>query len=477
MSGVDILARGVAARARDAVAAASRHNRLLRAAEAAAGRNPVVLRAWLAAPAYAPGAAYAVGQVVAHGGNWYMCGLAGTAPATGGGPTTTTSGQYVADGATSLYWTFLGGARAADPADGAPVVSVVTTNPSLGATWAPISQPGAYTVRGAATAPLRTNFWSLASFEAKAGVPMCAGASVAFVCDGDKVALFIPAGSAQVRVIVDGRYLMPGSHAAGGQDQWLVIDWSASTGRRLRHYELETGKSGSYFGGVQTSTAAVVSAGGGGATPRMVLIGDSYNAGSSYGPWLAGGSIAQLLAKRLGWRDTWNLSAGGTGYCHASAAGFLTYGQRVPQALALLPDVLVLMGSTNDVSYAPAAVQAATLVALRAIRAGTAAPVIVIGVPSINLPGAAATEAAVAAAVAQHADPLTFYVPICGATPPWVLGSWNNAAGVPAGTANAGFYVAADGVHPPEIGCDYYAQRIEQAIRSTVLPALAAIGG
>lgn len=473
MSGADLLARGMAARTRDAIAGVGRHGRLLRAAEAAAGRNPVVLRPWLAAPAYAPGTAYAVGQVVAHGGNWYMCGLAGTAPATGSGPTTTASGQYVADGSSSLYWTFLGGARAADPADGAPVVTTATSNPALGATWAPVNHPGAYAVRGAAASPLRTNFWSLASFEAKAGMPMCAGASVSFACDGDKVALFIPAGSAQVRVIVDGRYIMPGSHAVGGQDHWLLIDWSASSGRRLRHYEFETGKSASYFGGVQTSASAIVSGVGGG-TPRMVVIGDSYNAGSSYGPWLAGGSIAQLLAKRLGWRDCWNLSVGGTGYCNSSASGFVTYGQRVPHALSLSPDVVLLMGSTNDVGYAPAAVQAATLATLRTIRAGTPAPVIVVGVPSINLAGAGATEAAIAAAVAQHGDPLTFFVPICGAAPPWVLGGWNNGSGVPAGSANAGFYVAADNVHPPEIGFDYYAQRIEQAIRSAVLPALSA---
>ena len=476
MSGVDVVARGLAAQGRAAAAASARHANLLRAAGAALGRNPVVERPWLAAPAYTPGAAYAVGQVVAHGGNWYLCGLAGTAPLSGTGPTTSTNSQYVADGAGGLYWTFLGGARVADPGDGAPMVTAVTSNPSLGATWTPAAHPGAFTLRGATASPLRSNFWSLTSFEAKAGAPMCVGASVSFTCDGEKVALFIPAGSAQVRVIVDGRYLMPGSHVAGGQDQWLVIDWSASTGRRSRHYELETGKSASQFGGVQTGATATVSADGGGA-PRLAVIGDSYNAGSSYGPWLAGGSIAQLLAKRLGWRDCWNLSVGGTGYCNASAASFRTYGQRAAQALALAPDALMLMGSTNDVGYAPAAVQAAVLATLRTLRAGSAAPIIVVGVPSINLPGAAAMEEAIAAAVAQAGDPLTFFVPICGATPPWVVGAWNNASGVPAGVANAGFYVAADNVHPPEIGFGYHAERIEQAIRTAVLPALSVFPG
>jgi lysophospholipase L1-like esterase len=473
MSARDLVARGLAAQAREAVGAANRHARLLRAADAAAGRNPVVLPPWLAPPAYAPGTAYAPGQVVANNGSWYMCGIPGTSPASGGGPATTSSGQYVPDGASALYWTYLGGARAADPGDGAPAVSVVTSNPALGANWLPVSLPGAYAVRGAAPAPLRASFWSLASFEAKPGAAMCAGASVAFTCDGDKVALFLPSNSAQVRVIVDGRYLAPGSHVVAGQDEWLVIDWTASSGRRLRHYELETGKSASLFGCAQAGMSAVVSAGGD-LGPRMVVIGDSYNAGSSYGPWLAGGSIAQLLAKRLGWRDAWNLSVGGTGYCNASVSTFSTFGQRVPQALALAPDVIVLMGSSNDVGYPPAAVQEAVAATLRALRAGTAAPIVVVGIPSINLPGAAATETAIAAAVTQAGDPLAFFVPVCGATPPWVLGAWNNAAGVPAGVNNAGLYVAADNVHPPEIGFDYYAGRIEQAIRTTMLPALAA---
>ncbi len=473
MSGVDLVARGVAMRARVAGQASDRHGRLLRAAVAAEGRNPVVLPPWLAAPAYAPGTAYAVGQVVANAGQWYLCGLAGTSPASGGGPVAVNDGQYVADGAGGLYWANLGGARTADPADGAPAVSLVSSNPSLGANWPPVVYPQSYHVCGGVPAPYRTNFWSFTTFEAKAGTAMSAGVTVSFACDGDRVAIFVPANAAQVRVIVDGRYLMPGSFVVSAADQWLVIDWTASSGRRLRRYEVETGKSISYFGYVQAPQTAIVSASGAGA-PRMVMIGDSYNAGSSYGPWLAGGTIAQLLGKRLGWRDVWNLSVGGTGYLNPGAASFHTFAQRVTQALALSPDIVVLMGSTNDVDHPPAAVTAAVLATLRAIRAGTPAPIVVVGVPSINVVGAAATEAAIAAGVAQAGDPLAFFVPICAANPPWVLGSWNNASGVPAGTVNGGLYVAADNVHPPEIGFDHYAQRIEQAIRASVLPALAA---
>lgn len=154
------------------------------------------------------------------------------------------------------------------------------------------------------------------------------------------------------------------------------------------------------------------------------------------------------------------------------AAGFYTFGERVAQALALSPDVVLLMGSSNDTGYPPATVQAAVTATLRAIRAGTRAPIVVVGVPAINLAGVAATEAAVAAGVAAADDPLAFFVPVSGASPPWVTGSWNNA-GAPPGVANAGYYVAADAVHPPEMGFDHYAARLERAIRAEVLPVLA----
>ena len=474
MSGRDLVARGLAMRTHAALGTAGRHGRLLRASADAYNRSAAVLPPWLAAPAYAPSTAYAPGQVVANGGGWYMCGIGGTTPPTGGGPATTGTGQYVPDGASPVYWAYLGGARTADPGDGAPAISVVTANPALGANWLPSLYPAAYAVRGATPTAYRDTFWSLSSFEAKPGVAVCAGAAVAFACDADRLALFLPANSAQVRLLVDGRYLKPGSHVVAGQDQWMVIDWTGSSGKRLRQYELEVGKSAALFGCVQTPTSAIVTAGSSDG-PRMVVIGDSYNAGSSYGPWLAGGSIAHLLGKRLGWRDVWNLSVGGTGYCNASASTFSTFGERVGAALALNPDIIMVMGSSNDIGYAPGAVQAAVLATVRAIRAGTAAPIVVVGVPSINLAGLDLIEAAVAAGVAQAADSLTFFVPITGAAPPWVLGPWNNGAGVPAGTSNAALYVAADGVHPPEIGFDYYAQRIEQAIRAAVLPGLAGI--
>ncbi len=472
MSGPDLIARGLAVQARATQRAAARHARLLRAADSAQGRNPATAPPWLAPPAYAPGSAYAPGQVVAHAGAWYMCGIGGVAPATGPGPTGRHHGQYLPDGTGGLYWTCLGGARHPDAADGAPVVTLLTSNPALGANWLPALVPGAYAVRGARPVPLRTSFWSLETLEAKPDMMTCAGASVAFDSDADRLALFLPANSAQLRVLVEERYLHPGSIVIGGQDQWLMIDWTMSSGRRMRRYELETGKSAAQFGCAQTGSSAMVTAAPA-SDPRLVVIGDSYNAGSSYGPWLAGGSIAQLLGKRLGWRDTWNLSVGGTGYCN-TGAGLRTFGDRVPQVLALRPDAVLVMGSTNDVGYSPATVEAAAVAMLRALRGGTPAPIIVVGVPSINLPGARATEQALAAAVAAIADPLTFFVPVTTATPPWVLGSWNNAVGVPSGTANAALYIAGDDVHPPEIGYDYYAQRIEQAIRAQVLPALAA---
>ena len=472
---MDYAARDAAEQALRFSRRANRMQRLISSAHAAEKRNPMILPAWLAPAAYADATAYGVGEVVSNAGRWYMCGVAGTAPA-GGAPTQVDTAQYMRAVASGPYWTYLSGAQNVDPGDGAPTVNLVSSNPNLGINWHPVTYPSAFRVRGAAPTVHRSTMWSLVAFQAKAGTPMCCGASVSFQSDESKLAIMLPASGQQYRLLIDGRYVRPGSWVVSGGDSWLIVDWTATSGRRLRTYEVETGKSASYFGHVQTSTTATVSASRVD-EPRMVVLSDSYNAGSSYGPWLAGGSIAQLLAKRLGWRDAWNLSVGGTGYINPGPGSFYTYLERVPQVLALNPDAILIMGSTNDIDHTPANVTAAVSQTLRRLRAGTTAPIIVAGMAPLNSANVVPTEAAIALAVAQFGDPHAFFIPIATDTMPWLLGPWNNST-APSNTAgvvrvkNDALYLAGDNTHPPEIGFDYYAQRIEQAVRSSILPTL-----
>ncbi len=137
---------------------------------------------------------------------------------------------------------------------------------------------------------------------------------------------------------------------------------------------------------------------------RAVFISDSILAGSGFGPFIAGGSVAQRVAGALGWTDLWDFAIGGTGYVNPGG-GCVTFGQRVAEALTRAPDVWVFMGSGNGAAHPPAEITAAALAAFRAIcSGGSTAPVIVLGVwPKDGTAGA--IEAAIKAAFDAWADP------------------------------------------------------------------------
>jgi hypothetical protein len=125
-------------------------------------------------------------------------------------------------------------------------------------------------------------------------------------------------------------------------------------------------------------------------------------------------------------------------------------------------------------------VTAAVTAGLQAIRAGgSTAPIVVFGLWSLS--GALATEQAVQAGVSAFVDPLgkTFFIPIYQDPAfSWITGSWNYSGGAWNGSAanttavNSGAYVSIDGIHPPDPGADYLANRMVRALNTNVLPLL-----
>ncbi len=467
--------------------AISLREKLQRASQAAAVSNPVTAAPWLVPPAYSASTAYAVGQVVSNGGNWYMCGIAGTSPSSGTGPTTTTSGQYIQDATSGLYWTYLGGAQIAASDPQAPAVSLVTSNPFLAQSYLPLYFPNRFRIFGAYPTALRTNLWELKAFNYVSGAATCCGAAVGFGTDSAKVAIQLPSNGAQYRVIVDGRYLTPSGYVIGGSDSWAIIDWTSSSGKRPRTYRVETNKSVSYFGGVSVLADASVWAEEDAAAIKSVYLSDSYGAGSNYGPFLGGGSLPAQVGKLLGIADMWNMSTGGTGDIATNGGAAYSFAQRIAdtanKATIAAADVIFMQGSTNDQGSTQTAITAARLANLQALRAANpVAAIIVVGVPSINLTSvtsnAAQIEAAVQSAVSTFNDRRTTFIPLATDTPPWVMGTWNNTstpgatAGSTGGGNNAGFYIGGDNIHPPEIGTGYYARRIANAVRTLVIPNL-----
>ena len=457
--------------------------RMRNAAHRAFVSNPVTSRPWVAPAAYTNSTALRLGQIVSANGNWYVVVIAGTTNASGTGPTSTTAHPLVTDGTVSFA--YIGGAVSADAGEGAPTLSIVTTNPALGLNWYPVGFPNTYRVRGGTPAAYLTNYYQISTFQGSSGVNHCQSATVSTCCDDSKVALFLPANSS-CRVIVDGRYLQPGNYNVS-VDSWLIIDWTATTGRKVRTYEVECFKSTltvttpCYFGYIQTAVTAQAYAPNDGGDVRMVMIGDSYLAGSAYGPWLAGGSIPALIAKRLGFSDCWNYGIGGTGYLAVGAGPYYTYEQRLAQAAALNPDVLFVMGSVNDKAQSAGAITAAVTSFIRAARASLpTTPIVVVGCQPIDSYGvmtptnsgftAAQIEAEISAGVTAAADSRTVFIPMATVTPPWVCGTWNNGSLGMSGTpVNTAYYVAGDGVHPPEMGTQGYAARIAQETRRLLI--------
>ncbi|MEW2289388.1 SGNH/GDSL hydrolase family protein [Streptomyces sp. NPDC047841] len=175
---------------------------------------------------------------------------------------------------------------------------------------------------------------------------------------------------------------------------------------------------------------------------RLYVLGDSLAGGSSQGGKGSHG-WPSLVAEQLGL--TLRLDAkGGTGYTTGGRQeGGRPYTQRIKQAIAAKPDVVVVEGSRNDSS--PTKTRAAAVDTLRRLRAGLPhARILVIGpIYSFRRPiGSHPIDEAVSAAAEKfnlpHLSP--------------VHRGWF--------TGSAHQYIGSDGVHPTDAGHAYLAKRI-----------------
>lgn len=466
--------------------------KLRRLSRAAQGRNPIELPPWSLPPAWVASTAYTQGQVVSNGGYWFVNAIAGTS-AGSGGPTNLTTGDAITDG--TAGWSLLGAADAAAADAMAPTYSVTSSNPRFttlpqvwdfgtgGGNWATgqvPTPPAPFRVYGGVAA-LETGtsvgLWPSVFDDASGSTVKGRGSSIAFMTDAPKFALRYTSGSPGFGVLIDGRSYSIGATAILSGTQWHIFDFTTVGGRKPRLVQVSGGKDSFTLMGVNTSNNDLVW------TPptqddvRAVFISDSILAGSSYGPFLPGRMIPNIVGQLLGWSDPWNLSAGATGWISTAGGTKYTYGQRIAQGLALSPDLWVFMGSRNDIGQSSASITAAVLAGLQAVRAGSQAPIIVFGVPmgktAGDASGTATVETAIAAGVTQFADPIgkSFFVPVQNDTPlPWITGTWSD--GVRANLANAAFYIGGDNIHPVDGGTHYLAKRMAREVRIRVLPNL-----
>jgi lysophospholipase L1-like esterase len=454
--------------------------KLRRLARTAALTNPLTTTPWTVDAAWTASTAYIQGQVVANGGSLYIALNSGTSAASGG-PSGASSGGVITDN--TMQWSYLGGPQSTANDAQAPVVTTATATfapAGLANYLNPQTLPGCYRVYGGYAVNYSTNYWRLYAFNAASGTPFARGVSIGFETDAPKFAIGTSAPSSIFRIIIDGRYYSYSTIVgASGTPNWIVFDFGSTTQRKTRSIVVEYANSPTdppSFAGVAVSANDMVFAPAPCDDVRAIFISDSILAGSSYGPFLPGGTVPQQVGKLLGWSDPWSMSVGGSGYVNTGGGNY-NFLQRIADvgnlATITSADIVILMGSINDIGQS--GVASAVTAALKTVRSANAkAPIVVAGLWSINNPGLSAAEAAVQAGVAAFDDPVarTFFIPLAGASPlPVITGSWNNAADT--SSTNSTMYVSGDGTHPPDIGSAYLSQWLARAIRSNVLPLLA----
>lgn len=368
---------------------------------------------------------------------------------------------------------------------GTPTAQGSTSGSGTAATFTVrFSQPLAARFRGCYPAGTYSSIHTqVATFQATAGAASIAQhTAIEFWSDTPRLYFRLANGAdSRLCVIVDGvRYNHDALDASAAANNYYLLDFTASSGKKWRLWRIE-GISLDKFSQIAIDSTSQLVASDDANRVRAVCISDSIFAGSGYGPFVPGNTVTLRLGHELGWNDVWSFTQGGTGYVNRGTnAGVTTdkYGYRIAEALALTPDIWVLMGSTNDIGQS--GITAAVTAVIQAIRnGGSTAPIIVLGLWPKNDAGVAATEAAVLAGV-TGADPLakTTFIPTYNDPYlPWVGGSWNNNP-APSGLVNtshntSALVISGDATHPPDAGTEYLARRIANAIRANVLPTVA----
>lgn len=473
--------------AAQAVDAAALGTELRLLAAQAAAANPLTSAPLLPAPGWAPSTAYESGVVVRNGAALYICRRSGTSAASGGPTGSGSPGMYADIVDSGAAWEYYGSpvVTSADPA--APAIASQASVPAgLGSRFGPIDQAASFRFAGGvATAnpgqPLNQVSFPCVTISG-AGTGGNVGLndghsdynwSATFVTDAPKLAIGVSYNPTPANIIIDGRRLMPGGFqgSGGGNPAYYVLDFAAAGGRKQRTITIED-YGNIAFAGVWVDAASTVAAPAPAHAIRAAFFGSSIECGGNAFPLRGDLGWPAQAAKLLGWEDARNLGLGGTGYINSQGGSSLNYAQHLADAVAIAPDVVVVGGPINDELQDPAVLKAAAVGFLGQVR--TALPhalIIALGTfPAASGPStsAIASEQAIADAVQQLTDPLTYFVPLSTAGGgSFITGTGNVSA--PTGRGNADLYISDDGTHPDQAGIDYIAHYYAERISTLVI--------
>lgn len=442
---------------------------LRRLASTAMISNPIINKPWMKPADWLTGTAYAINTVVASNGGWYVCAIAGTSGATA--PSLlTAAGEWDGTPSASAFWYYIGPAIITSNDDDAPTVSASSSAPSNpdDLIFTPVQHPSLFTQLGGVFDAIVTNYANPYAFLSKAATKEYGHGAFGFVTSSRVIAFRQYTNQPSPRIIIDGRYLSFSALGRNATSTWYTITFAT---KKRRTVIVEGTRDAWIFTGIAINRAEQI-------WPmppadvRAVFIGDSLYAGAAQGPHVSGNSVPNRIGKLVGWGDVWNMSRGGTGYIN-TGGGYYTYKERLAQAVAVSPDVIMFGCPTNDTGSTTAAVKAAVLDTLEEARTlGHKGIIIVPGAWPKNDANAPATETAVMEAVTDFGDNKTFGIPlIATGYAPIITNTWNNSFNT--SMVNSTLVISSDGTHPSDYGIPVLSDYLAEGIIRDILPQLA----
>lgn len=332
--------------------------RLDRAARVASITNPLTRTPMTPVPAWVADAAYLAGAWCSNDGNEYVARIGGTAAASGG-PT----GRSLADIAdNTVRWQYIQPQRATTTAADAPTITAGAANLSADLTrkFRAIEEAACFAFYGGTPVASSANgvvFPAISSILAGTVVTTTPGKdnvnpAIQFVTDAQ--VLSIESGSTltsqrRFTIEIDGVLFRDSPVVGQGStsERFITIDFTGK-GRKARTIKVYWRRGApEEFRAVYVSAMDNVWAPPSG--PKLIALGDSHAAGSVYGgSQNSGDDVASRLAMYLGIDNVTNIGQGSAGFTVTLGGQRYKFGERLADATAPSPNVLVILGCHND---------------------------------------------------------------------------------------------------------------------------------
>lgn len=238
--------------------------------------------------------------------------------------------------------------------------------------------------------------------------------------------------------------------------------------RMIRRIRIEVR---SYFGGVYIGPNDTLTPSPKPSVTKALFFGDSFVEGTGADVF---DDLSSYCSALLGW-ECWKSGSGGTGFINPGATGRVKYQDRVMHdVINYKPDIVVIVGGTNDTAYNVNDIQSAASLLFSTIKNELPeAKVIAYANPGIGSITPTVTNVKNAVKTAALQSGIALIDPVDGvtydgegkaliSTGPWLTGGGDVSK--PEATGNRSFYLHSDRGHPSAAGHRYIGGRIAAEI-------------